>query len=526
MSEFNKIYSNNQLLFEKLQEGVGKLADNVATTLGPAGRNVILQQKGRKPFITKDGVTVAKFVDLKDPVENLGAQIVKEVALKTNEQAGDGTTTSIVLARRLLSNSGKALREQHRPIDLKRGMDYALEDVIEYLVENSIPVKSLDDIKNIAKISANNDESIGELIRMAIDQAGKNGAISIAEARQAETELELREGFRFDAGWASQEFTNDEKGRMTKFDDCLVFVSEKPLESIEEIMPMLEKASREVKPLFIVAEDYSKEVLAGFIMNAARGTMKVCVVKAPLYGQERRNLLSDLALSVGAKLFGRKNSLDLKNFKLENFGRADNVEVTKLSTTIVGGQGDEEDLDSRIEELQEDIKEEQDFSVCEQIQERITRLSSGVAIINVGASSEIEMIEKKHRIEDALEAVSAAQKSGIHAGGGVALMRAQRAMKKKVRGNTEAERVGYLLVLNSLSAPLEQMCTNAGLNGQTVEKVSRMKGNFGYDIKSNKKVDMIKIGIIDPVAVTCAALINAVSVVSTVVTTNYAILET
>lgn len=526
MSEFNKIFSNNQELFEKLQEGVGKLADNVATTLGPAGRNVILQQKGRKPFITKDGVTVAKFVSLEDPVEDLGAQIVKEIALKTNEQAGDGTTTSIVLARELLKNSSKALKEQHRPIDLKRGMDYALEDVISYLTSNSIAVKSLDDIKNVAKISANNDESIGELIRMAIDQAGKNGAISIEEARQAETELELREGFRFDAGWASQEFTNDEKGKQTKFNDSLVFVSEKPLESIQEIMPMLEKAARETRPLFIVAEDYSKEVLAGFIMNASRGTMKVCVVKAPLYGQERRNLLSDLAISVGAKLYNRKNTLDLKNFKLEDFGKADNIEVTKTSTTIIGGMGNEEELDARIESLKEDIKEEDDFSICEQIQERITRLSSGVAIIKVGASSEIELIEKKHRIEDALEAVGAAQKSGIHAGGGVALIRAQRAMKKKLRGETEAERVGYLVVLESLSAPLKQMCTNAGISNQVVDKVTRMKGNYGYDIKSNKKVDMVKIGIIDPVAVTCSALINAVSVVSTVVTTNYAILET
>ena len=517
-------YESGPGLQQKILKGVNLLADNVASTLGPRGRNVILHHPEQNPVITKDGVTVAKFIQLEDPFENVGAQIIKQAADQTNTEAGDGTTTSVVLARAILKEAQKYLMAGAAPIELKRGMDKAVTAIVENLKEMATPIMSVDDIAHVAKISANNDEVIGNLIAKAVDLAGKDGAITIEEARSQETSLDIAEGFRFDSGYLATAFITDEKRGLVKYDDALFLVTDEKVESVEDMMPALEIAARESRPFVIIAENIEGQALAALIMNAMRGTLRVVAVKAPRYGEERRNILKDLALSVGATFVTRQNNLRLRDVKLTHFGKATTFECSKAFTTIVGGNGNLSEVERQIDLLKAELSQTESLHECERIQERITRLASGIAIIRVGAATEIEMIEKKHRVEDALEAVKSAQLEGIVPGGGIALLRASKNIKIKTANDDQ--KLGVQVILEAVKAPLIQMSLNAGESPDIIISKVKNKGKtIGFDFVENKLTDLIEKGIIDPVKVTRCALQNAASVSSTLITTNYAIIE-
>jgi len=521
----NKKYDNSSSLHEKILTGVNKLTDNVASTLGPKGKNVILQEKGKMPIITKDGVTIANFVSLEDEFENAAAQIVKQAASKTNEEAGDGTTTSTVLTRAVLEEAQKYLISGVSPVELKRGMDKATKQIVDFLVENSTAIASKEDIENIATISANGDKKIGALIAEAIDQAGKDGAVSIEDARSSETSLDLIEGFTFDSGYVSPQFINDERKAAVRYENCLIFVTDHKLDSLDSILPVLETAARESRPFIIVADDVEGQLLAALIMNSIRGSMKVAAVKAPRYGEERRAILADLALATGAHFITRQSGMSFKDVKLKHLGYAKKVEILKKKTIIAGGRADHEKVGEQIEVLKEKIKQEDSIEICERIQERITRLASGVAVIRVGAATQIEMVEKRHRIEDALEAVRAAQLNGIHAGGGVSLLKA--AAQVEAPEMSEEQLLGFKIVLRACEEPIRQMAENAAESADIVINSLKEKDyGCGFNFMTGEHVDMLEEGIIDPVRVTCCALQNAISVASTLITTNYAIINT
>jgi len=520
----SKKYKSNNLLRERLLKGANVLADNVASTLGPRGRNVLLHRPGINPVITKDGVTVARFVDLEDPFENAAAQIIKQASAQTNSAAGDGTTTATVLAREVLVQSQKYLAAGVSPVELKRGMDKATTVIVENLKEMAIPVSSEEDIAHVATISANGDKTIGSLISTAIDKVGKDGAISIEDSRSTETVLDLVEGFRFDSGYISNQFITDDRRGVAKHDDVLILVTDNNVEFVEDLLPILEVAAREARPLLIVAENIEGQALAALIMNALRGTMRIVAVKAPRYGQERRNILSDLAASVGATFVSRESGLRLKDAKLENLGRAKSIEIYKNATTIVDGAGDLDVTEKRIETLKAELEQTDSLSECEKIQERITRLASGVGIIRVGGSTEVEMNEKKHRVEDALEAVMSAKSEGIVPGGGTALIRAVKDLE--VECENEDQELGVKIMLDVVKAPIKQMAENAGESPDLiVNTVENSDPAFGWDFATGELVDMLATGIIDPVKVTRVALQNAVSASSTLLTTNYAIIQ-
>jgi len=517
-------YGNGQALHQKILKGVNVLADNVASTLGPRGRNVILQQKNKSPIITKDGVTVACFVKLKDPFENVGADIIRQAASQTNSEAGDGTTTSTVLARAILNEAQKYLLAGIPPIELKRGIDKAVKVLVDELESMAKPITSEEDIAHIATISANGDEVIGKLIANAVDLAGKDGSITIEEARSLETSLDVVEGFRFDSGYIASAFITDEKRGIIKYEDPLILVTDAKIETVEEMMPTLELAARESRPLVIVAENIEGQALAALIMNAVRGTLRVAAIKAPRYGEERRNILKDLALSIGATLVTRENNLKLKDIKLNHFGTAKTIESFKHFTTIIGGKGNLKEVDKQIDLLKSEIEQTDSLHECEKIQERITRLASGVAIIRVGAATEVEMTEKKHRVEDALEAVKAAQLEGIVAGGGVTLIRLSQ--KVKVETENENQELGVKIVLEAIKEPIKQMAKNAGKSSDIIlSLVENEIGDHGYDFKNNNIVNMFEAGVIDPAKVIRCALQNAASVASTLITTDHAIIE-
>jgi len=520
----SKIFDNGASLREKLLKGVNTVADNVASTMGPRGRNVILYRKDKSPVITKDGVTVARFIDLDDPIENAGAQVLKQAASQTNTNAGDGTTTAAVLAREIYRNSLKYISAGSSPVELKRGMDLAVTAIVENLEEMATPITSQKDIQHIAKISANGDEVIGNLIGMAVDSVGKDGSITVEEARSLETSLDVVEGFRFDSGYAATAFITNERKGICKYEDCLVVVTDEKIEFVENMLPILEIAARESRPLLIIAEEIEGQALAALIMNSMRGTMRIVAVKAPRYGEERRNLLKDLALSVNASLISRESSVRLRDAKLNHFGLAKSVYIEKGMTTIISGECEVDEIDQRIDALKEELKQTANLHECEKIQERITRLASGVAILRVGAPTEIEMLEKKHRIEDALEAVKSAQEEGIVPGGGVALLRA--AEKIRVSAKNEDQKFGVKIIKESIQAPMRQMAENTGESADlVVATVLKSPANKGWDFVDGKVVDMVKRGIVDPVKVTRCALQNAASVSSTLLTTNYAIIE-
>ena len=517
-----KVYASNLDLQQKILNGINKLADNVAVTLGPKGRNVILAKKEGSPVITKDGVTVANFVDLEDPIENAGARILKQAASETNSLAGDGTTTSTVLARDIIENSQKYLIAGASPVEIKRGMDLALEQIVDKIKDISRPVESVEDVENIATISANNDEKIGKLIASAVDKVGQEGSILIEEAKSKETSLDLVEGFRFNSGYFAQAFVTNERKNCIEYDDALIFVTDHKIDAVKKILPVLELAARESRPLIIVAEQVEGQALAALIMNTVRGTMKVAAVKAPEYGNERINTMKDLCTATGAAFFSRASGKLIEEVKLSDFGMCKKIEVHKSGTTIMGGACDHEEVEKRIEALKNEIKQTEGMEECRALQRRITRLASGVAVIKVGAPTEVEMIEKKHRIEDALEAVRSAQQEGIVPGGGTTLLRC---MDFEVDCNNEDQEIGAEVLRRSLMAPIKQMAVNCGESPDLIVDKVLNSSVQGWDFKNSQLVDMIEAGIIDPAKVTRTAIQNSVSAASTLVTSANAIVE-
>ena len=527
MKQFKQGSSLNQAIVE----GVNILAENVSATLGPRGRTVAMFHKEQGvPVISKDGVTIADFVELEDPFQNLGAQIIKQAAKQTVATAGDGTTTSTVLARSILNEGQRYLTAGVSPVELKRGIDKAVETIVDKLGELSRPIETVDDIMHIATISANNDRGIGTLIATAIDKAGKDGAVLVEEARSNKTSLDLIEGFRFDSGYAStsNQFINNERAGSVDHEDVIILVTDEAISSVEQIMPTLQIAARDRRPLFIVSEDMEGQALAALIANVNRpahaNPMQIAAVKAPKYGEERRQIMKDLALSVGATFITREAGLTLRDVSLNHLGQAKKINVLKGWTTIIGGKGDQKGIEERIEGIKTEIQQTEDLHECERLQERITRLASGVAVIRVGAATEVEMIEKKHRIDDALEAVRSAQEEGIVPGGGVALIRAITGLS--VDTDSEEQALGAQIVLKACESPLRTMARNAGESEDIiVQRVRDGQGDEGYDFLNRCMVSTYAKGIIDPKKVTRCALENAASAAGTLLTTSHAIVK-
>ena len=518
-----KVYDDGRSLHDRLLAGVNKLADNVGSTLGPKGRNVILRDGKGTVIITKDGATVAKCVDLEDPIENVGAQIIKQVSEETNNFAGDGTTTSTVLARAMLVETQKYLAAGVSPVEIKRGMDKAVEQIVFLIKKKARAVQSSDDVERVATISANGDVAIGTLISKAVDQAGHDGAIQVMDAKSMETSLEVVEGFRFGSGYFAKAFVTDEKRNAVKYDNPMFFVTDYPINTIQDFKPVLELAYRAGRPFVLVSEECEGEPLATMIMNHARQTIKCCAVKAPSYGEERRGILSDLALSVGATFYSRESGKNMEDVRLEDFGSAKSIEVLKNFTTIVDGEGDWEEVDKRMEGLKEEIKQTEDMRDCERLQRRVTRLASGVAIIKIGGTTEVEATEKRHRIEDALEAVKSAQELGIVLGGGVTLLDCG---DVEVKVENDEQEVGVSIIKKALEEPIRQMALNADVSPDiTIAAVRGADNNFGWDFAKAEIVDFEKAGIFDPAKVAITALVNANSAVSTLITSGHAIVE-
>ena len=521
----SRVYDDNQTLQQKIIRGANILADNVASTLGPRGRNVLLKEKDQQPFITKDGVTVAYFVALDDPFEDAGAQIIRQAAIETNNTAGDGTTTSIVLAHAILLESQRFIASGASPVELQRGIDATVREVYKNLKAMAIPVQSTEDIEHIAAISANNDSTIGHLVSLAVDRVGQDGSITIEESRSHDTTLDVTEGFRFDAGYCAGAFITDERRASMHHDDPLFLVTDHKINTVEQILPILEMIARESRPLIIVAEDIDGQALAAMIMNAMRGTMKIAGIKAPAYGEERRNILTDLAASVGATFISRESGQKMADVRMSHLGSAKFIESSKFITTVVGGDCDTEKVENTIASLKAQIEQTDDLQACERLQDRIVRLSSGVAVIHVGGSTEVEMTERKHRIEDALEAVRSAQEQGIVPGGGTALMRASRSLCVATDNNEQA--LGSVVVTAACQEPIRQMALNAGLSPDLmVEKIINASQEEGVDFRTGELINMLEAGIIDPVKVTLTALTNAASCAGTLITTNYGIIQT
>ena len=520
----SKRYQKGKELQTQVLDGVNKLADVVGSTLGPKGRNVLLHKKELNPIVTKDGVTVAKFVDFDDPFQNAGAQLLKQAASQTANLAGDGTTTSTILSRALLNTSQKYLSAGASPIDLKRGMDKALERVVANLQDLARPIESKEDIEHVATISANNDSVVGKLISKAVDQAGHDGSVSVEDGKSFDTTLDLVEGFHFNSGFFANAFVTNQRKGSVEYDDLYVLITDHKIDKVQDILPILELVARESKPFVIVAEEVEGQALAALIMNTIRGTMKIAAIRAPGYGVERREILSDLATSLGATFVSRESGKKLSDVKLTDFGNCKRMEAMKYSTTFIGGRADWEKVDTLIEDIKGQIKNTDNMQDCERMQKRITRLASGVAIIKVGAPTEVEMIEKKHRIEDALEAIKAAQEEGILPGGGVALLRATQNLEVEVEN--EDQRLGVEIIKKAACAPIQQMAKNAGVSFDIINsKLQDEDVNVGWDFKNEEIVDMISAGVIDPAKVTRVALTNAVSVASTLLTTDHAIVE-
>ena len=522
----NRAYNSETELQQKIMNGVNALADNVASTLGPRGRNVLLQEKGQMPFITKDGVTVAHFVSLEDPFENAAAQVIKQAAIQTNSDAGDGTTTATVLARAILREAQRYIASGVSPIELQRGIDVAVRAITASLKDMATPVTSTDDIAHIATISANNDSTIGELIALAVDRVGQDGSITIEQSRSLETSLDITEGFRFGAGYCASAFVTDERRAMFHYEEPLILVTDYKISAIEPILPLLELVAREGRALIIVAEEIEGQALAAMIMNAMRGTLKIAAIKAPFYGEERRNTLDDLALSIGATFITRESGMKLADAKLPHLGSANSIECTKYVTTIIGGNANFEEIESRIASLKQVIKETESIQEGEAIQGRIVRLASGVGVIRVGGATEVEMTEKKHRIEDALEAVKSAQEEGIVAGGGTALLRAAQALNLAELDNSD-QAMGITIVREACKAPIRQMALNAGASPDLVlQAVSDSTDELGWDFRKGELTNLYENGVIDPVKVTRIALQNGASCAGTLITTNFGIIQT
>lgn len=525
----SKHFGSGSDLNNKVVSGISTLLDNVATTLGPRGRNVILQPAGTMPIITKDGVTVASFVDLEDPIENAAVQIVKQASARSNSDAGDGTTTATVLACSMVKNAQTYLSTGISPVELKRGVDRAVEAVVERLSEMATPVRSKEDIENVAAISANNDRVLGRLIATAVDSAGKDGSVTVEEARSVVTSLDLLEGFRLPSGYLANAFITDSRRNLVRYDNPLIMVTDHKLERVDELLPVLEIADRSSRPLIIIADEIEGQALAALIMNAVRrkevnSGIKVAAVKAPRYGEDRANIMADLSLATGATFVTHLSGIHPQEVTMEMLGTAKSIEITKNSTTLVGGAGSFSEIDEKITALKAELTQTDDLHACSVLQERITRLASGVAIIRVGAATEVEMTEKRHRIEDALEAVRSAQQEGVLPGGGIALLRASDGLE--VFCDNETQALGVQLVKKAVEAPIRWMALNAGLSPDLiVSSVLSEEGNLGYNFAHDKMEDMVSAGVLDPAKVTRCALQNAASVATTLFTTSHAIVQ-
>jgi chaperonin GroEL len=505
---------------EKLKKGVDTLADAVKVTLGPKGRNVILDKKFGSPAITKDGVTVAKDIELKDPVENMGAQLVKEVASKTADNAGDGTTTATVLTQSIFTHGLKNVAAGANPMDLKRGIDKAVEAVIENLKKQSKNIESSNEIAQVATISANNDHEIGKMIADAMDKVGKDGVITVEEAKGTETEVKIVEGMQFDRGYLSPYFVTNAEKMEAELDNAYLLIYDKKISSMKELLPVLEQSAQTGKPLVIIAEDVDGEALATLVVNKIRGALKVAAVKAPGFGDRRKAMLEDLAILTGGQVISEERGFKLENATLDMLGKADKVNIDKDNTTIVNGAGKKADIEARIGQIKAQIEATSSDYDKEKLQERLAKLSGGVAILYIGAATEVEMKEKKDRVDDALHATRAAVQEGVVAGGGVALIRCIDVLTD-VKTDNEDQLTGVNIVRLALESPLRTIVENAGLEGSViVQKVKEGKGDFGFNARENKYENLIANGVIDPTKVTRLALENAASVAGLLLTTE------
>ncbi len=499
--------------------GVNILSDAVKVTLGPKGRNVILEKSFGSPIVTKDGVTVAKEIDLEDKFENMGAQMVKEVASKTSDTAGDGTTTATVLAQAIYREGSKVVAAGANPMDVKRGIDLAVEEVVKELKKMSKPTKDQKEISQVGKISANNDETIGNIIAEAMNKVGKEGVITVEEAKGMETTLDVVEGMQFDRGYLSPYFVTNPEKMEAVLENVYILLNEKKISNMKDMLPILEQIAKMGKPLLILSEDVEGEALATLVVNKLRGTLKCCAVKAPGFGDRRKSMLEDIAVLTGGKVISEDLGIKLENIKLNDLGQAKRIVIDKDNTTIIDGVGDKKDIEARVKQIRAQIEETTSDYDREKLQERLAKIIGGVAVINVGAATETEMKEKKARVEDALNATRAAVEEGIVPGGGVAYLRCVPVLDKiKLEGD---KKIGVDLVKRALEEPIRQIANNAGQEGSVVtEKVKNEKGSFGFDAAQDEYTDMIKAGIIDPTKVVRLALQNAASVASLMITTE------
>jgi chaperonin GroEL len=508
-----------------LLRGVEKLAKAVKATLGPSGRNVILDKKFGSPTITKDGVTVAKEIELEDPYENMGAQLVREVASKTSDVAGDGTTTATILAESIYREGLRNVTAGANPTSLQRGIMKGVDAIVEDLKKLSKKVSDRTEIAQVATVSANWDKTIGEIIADAMDKVGKDGTITVEEAKSIETTLEVVEGMQFDKGYLSPYFVTNAEAMEAVLENAYILIHEKKISSLKDLLPLLEKVAKAGRPLLIIAEDVEGEALATLVVNKLRGTLQVCAVKAPGFGDRRKAMLEDIAVLTGGRCITEDLGIKLENIKIEELGKAKRVTIDKENTTIVEGEGKQSDIQGRVAQIRRQIEETTSDYDREKLQERLAKLAGGVAVINVGAATETEMKEKKARVEDALHATRAAVEEGIVPGGGVALLRAQKALDnmKNLEGD---EKVGVAIVRRAIEEPTRQLADNAGREGAlVVEEVKKRKGNEGYDVANDEYTDLVKAGIVDPTKVTRSALQNAASIAGLLLTTEALVTE-
>ena len=520
-----KMIAFNQEARDAMRRGVEKLAKAVKVTLGPRGRNVIIQKSFGAPLVTKDGVTVAKEIDLEDVYENMGAKMVREVASKTNDVAGDGTTTATILAEAIFNEGLKAVVSGVNPLQLKRGLDKAVDDVVAKLSEMSIAIKTKKEMSQVGSIAANNDKEIGDLLADAMEKVGKDGVITVDEGKSLKMDVEWVEGMQFDRGNLSPYFVSDPQKMVCELEDAYVLIYEKKISNIKDMLPVLEAVVQSGKPLMIIAEDIDGEALATLVINRLRGTFKVCAAKAPGYGDRRKAMLEDIAILTGGTAIFESLGKTLENVTLADLGRAKKITVDKDNTTIIDGAGKSADIKARVEQLRREIEKATSDYDKEKLEERLAKLVGGVAKVNVGATTESEMKQKKMRVEDALNATRAAVEEGILPGGGVALVRAAKACApdKKM---SEDEKIGYNIILRACKSPLTQIADNAGQDGGIVcEKVSETEGNNGYNAATGVYEDLVAAGVIDPTKVTRTALQNAASVASMLLTSDALIAE-
>jgi chaperonin GroEL len=520
-----------QLLFDeaarqKVLRGVELLSKAVKVTLGPKGRNVVIDKKFGSPTVTKDGVTVAKEIELADPYENIGAQLVKEVASKTNDAAGDGTTTATVLAEAVYKEGLKHVTAGANPIYLKRGIDKAVEAAVAELAKISKKVNDREEIRQVATVSANWDSAIGAIIADAMDKVGKDGTITVEEAKSIETTLDVVEGMQFDKGYLSPYFATNMEAQEAVLEDAYVLIHEKKISNLQELLPLLQTVAKSGKPLLVIAEEVEGEALAALVVNKIRGTLNVCAVKAPGFGDRRKAMLEDIAILTGGKCLTEDLGIKLENVTVSDLGRAKRIVVDKENTTIVEGAGKSSDIQGRVKQIRRQIEETTSDYDREKLQERLAKLAGGVAVINVGAATESEMKEKKQRVEDALHATRAAVEEGIVAGGGVALLRTAKAVDATIASLEGDEKLGAQIIRRAVEAPLKQLCFNAGVEGAVVvQQVLAAKGSNGYNVATGQYEDLLKAGVVDPTKVTRTALQNAASIAGLLLTTEAIITE-